>query len=491
MATILDLFKSNKKELYNDELIRIESRGLVNLPRAAALAASSPNVAADLIGGQIAGAIGGSANRPSDTIFKKGNPGSKPITITAATQAQLRDVVDGGYGKNGANGGGYVVKTSPSPDSVINDIAQGGSTTLGAATNLAIQSLNKYGSKSGFKALKEDLKTKKTGADKNGSFGASLYTNEKPFSKWSGDHVYADEYDSRASSDLKERKDKRTKDFGWDAANFKILDTESYKSTDDFKNAVAAYPNANQVPVLFKKYGNSTVIPFVGSISGISEDVSPEWNSFKYIGSPFKIYRYSGVERSLKFNLKLYYHTTNQRSVMIKKINYLKSLAFPYETASTIIYGEKTAKDAKNAQIAFSPNLLYVSIGDMYQSVFGYMESLSFSIDENTSWVNFERNPIDKVSEKSSLYPSVIDASISIKLIENNHEVLNGAATGTKTYNYNFDGRTTEVDIVEEKEESSKLKKEQSESKESQDSKDPDMKKLEAGLSTFLTNYMS
>jgi len=131
MATILDLFKSNKKELYNDELIRIESRGLVNLPRAAALAASSPNVAADLIGGQIAGAIGGSANRPSDTIFKKGNPGSKPITITAATQALLRDVVE--------KDTDYVIKQTPSPNSVISNINQGGSSVRVVATNLAIQ----------------------------------------------------------------------------------------------------------------------------------------------------------------------------------------------------------------------------------------------------------------------------------------------------------------------------------------------------------------
>ena len=430
MATILDLFKSQKKELYNKEEIRIESRGFVNLPRAAALATSSPNVAADLIGGQIAGVIGGSANRPSDTIFKKGNPGSKPITLTAATQAQLRDAVDGGYNTNC----GYVVKKDPSPNSVINDITQGGSTTQGVATNLAISALNKYGSKNGFKELKKALKTKREGDDKNGSFDAPKYTNQKPFSKFK-------------ENDEKKLVNRTNTDTDWDTATARILETESYKDSQAFKNEIEKYPNANQVPVLFKKYGNTSIIPFVGSVSGISEDVSPEWNGFRYLGSPFKIYRYNGVERSLKFNLKLYYHTFKQKDIMIKKINYLKSLAFPYEETSTITY----KYSSKSSQIAFSPNLLYVSIGDMYQNVFGYMESLSFSVEENTSWINFENNLIEKSSNESSLYPSVIDVSIGIKMIENNHKTEK-SPLGTTTYKYNFDGRTTENNIIEIKE---------------------------------------
>ena len=80
MPTILDLFKQQKKDLYGkSENIRIESRGLINPPRAAALLASSPNKLGDFIGNQIAGAIGGTANRPSDTIFRGKGLLSKPI----------------------------------------------------------------------------------------------------------------------------------------------------------------------------------------------------------------------------------------------------------------------------------------------------------------------------------------------------------------------------------------------------------------------------
>ena len=71
MATLQDLFKSQKKDLYGkSEAIRIDSRGLINPPRGAALLLSSPNTIGDLIGNQVAGAFRGSANRPSDTIFR-------------------------------------------------------------------------------------------------------------------------------------------------------------------------------------------------------------------------------------------------------------------------------------------------------------------------------------------------------------------------------------------------------------------------------------
>ena len=37
---------------------------------------------------------------------------------------------------------------------------------------------------------------------------------------------------------------------------------------------------------------------------GISETIQPEWQNFKYVGSPFNTYRYNGVERSIKFEIK-------------------------------------------------------------------------------------------------------------------------------------------------------------------------------------------
>jgi hypothetical protein len=391
MPTILELFDSGKKELYNKELIRIDSRGLINPPRAAALLASSPNSLGDLIGGQIAGAIGGVANRPSDTIFKGNSPLSKPVTLTAFTEAGLKDAVEIGTD--------YTVKQSPSPNSILNSISQGGSSIGGVATNLAIQSLNKFGSKDGLTKLSDSLKNK---SNENG------YTNKKPFST----HLKGTE------RTIVEKKN-------WSMSNEDLNDIQYFQNDKALQDWIKENRFANQVPITFKKFDSNTIVPFVGAISGISEDVQPEWTNFRYVGNPFKTYRYQGVERSIKFNLKLYYMDISSKESMIKKIEYLKSLAFPNEKLSEFSYG------GSQSQYAFSPNLISFSIGDLYKDMFGYMESLSFSIDDNTVWSNF--NPKNESDGDNTLYPSVMDVSIGIKIIEN-HKIED------KQFKYNFNG---------------------------------------------------
>ena len=91
MATILDLFKKNKESLYGGAAGQtfIDTRGVVNIPRVTALTTSSPNTLADLIGNQVGGIMKGSANRPSDTIFKSNQPFAKPVTLSSTPQGAI------------------------------------------------------------------------------------------------------------------------------------------------------------------------------------------------------------------------------------------------------------------------------------------------------------------------------------------------------------------------------------------------------------------
>ncbi|MFM1930524.1 MAG: hypothetical protein RL387_1852 [Bacteroidota bacterium] len=432
MATIADLFKNQEKDLYENEIVRIESRGLVNPPRAAALLASSPNAIGDVIGGQLAGIIGGSANRPSDTIYKGKTFIDKPVSITGVTEGLLKNSVEAGTN--------YYVKREPSSIPGIGPVpplfgksAPGGSTTAGTIANQAIKAINTLGGKKAVQTAAQKLKEKATvvygpidGKPVDDNVTNSKY--KEVYSEYKNDRTGRTEY---ISTELVKRKPNDN----WDLANTHVQEATGYNSLEEYNNTMKQFANANQVIVLFKKYGNKTVVPFVGAISGISEDIQPEWNGFKYIGSPFKVYRYNGVERSLKFNLKLYYFTEDEKWAMIQKVNYLKSLTFPYESVSEITYGESKG----TAQYAFSPNLLYVTLGDMYKNVFGYMESLSFSVDDNTTWPNFEPNGVSN-GKNADLYPSVIEVNISIKIIEN-HLTEKDEKSGTTTYRYNFDGR--------------------------------------------------
>jgi hypothetical protein len=452
MATIQDLFKSQKKELYGKENIRIESRGFIDPPRAAALLTSSPNKIGDIIGNQIGGALGGSANRPTDTIFKGTAFFRKPISLPAVTQALLRDSVE--------DGRSYFIKEAPSPNSIIGKIKQGASAPAGAIGMVAQTALNKFGSKKGLQKLAKDLKTAVGPAKGYGSaqsrteLGGKLLQVDKEFSKYkevigldlngkpANDLLTGDMVKSVVRRNIKE-------EGGWDVGNTHINERQKYDDLSQLKQDIKAYRVANQAWVLFKKEGNSSIIPFVGSVTGLSEDIQTEWTNFRYIGSPFKVNRYQGVERSLKFNLKLYYTTVIEKSAMIKKVNYLKSLTFPYEEISEMKYGE----DTQTSQYAFSPNLVYLTIGDMYKDVYGYIENLSFSVEDNTVWPsadpngNQEGRPLMNIltgyKNDNTLYPSVIDVSISMKLIENHKTVTEGGIT---KYKYNFDGISYEPD---------------------------------------------
>jgi hypothetical protein len=461
MPTILDLFDSSKKELYNDELIRIESRGLINPPRGAALLASSPNSLGDLIGGQLAGAIGGVANRPSDTIFKGTAFFRKPVTLTAFTEAGLRDAVDAGEK--------YYVKPNPSPPSVLAQLSQGGTSAKGLATNLAIGALNKYGSPKKLKGLFKNAINNLTDEDygtKNQSLkpGSDPLLSDKKFSKYKEIYQYGgfpiiynnsvNEIGKVLGTDnhVKSLK-QRPGIFKWDQGQKYVNETLSIEETQ-IPETITKYRDTNQIWVLFQKYGKSTVVPFAGAVSGISEDVTPEWTNFRYVGNPFKTYRYQGVERSLKFNLKLYYTTTEEKQAMISKINYLKSLAFPDDTISEITYGSSTSQ---TSQYAFSPNLVYLTIGDLYKKSFGYIESLSFSIDDNVTWPNADSNggsegtgiySLFGLKKDNTLYPSVIDVSIGMKLIENHTTEKVGTVT---KYKYDFDGNTYNADLYKNK----------------------------------------
>jgi ribosomal protein L20A (L18A) len=102
-------------------------------------------------------------------------------------------------------------------------------------------------------------------------------------------------------------------------------------------------------------------------------------------------------------------------------------LAFPDEKVSEFSYSGN-----QSSQYAFSPNLVFFSIGDLYKNMFGYVESLSFSIDDQSVWSTFPI-PNDKNDADNSLYPSVMDVSIGIKIIEN-HSIEN------KEFKYNFNG---------------------------------------------------
>jgi hypothetical protein len=425
MATLKDLFKQKETEVYGKTgKIFIESRGFINPPRGAALLASSPNALADLIGNQIGGAWGGNANRVSDTIFKNNTPFSKPISLFK-TQQGLKNAIK--------SGDQYYIKQSPSPSSLFAQIKNGGSTVGGVLANAAIKAVTKGGLKNIKKQLEgspENTYGVKYGNAENGK----LIKNDKKFS----------EYYKNKEGKLQ----KRDLGFGdngayWEDGQY-IINNADKITDDELKKA----EKNGHIVVTFGKIIDDMLnvdfnVPFIGSVTGISEDIQSEWTNFRYIGSPFKVNRFIGVERTIKFNLKLYYITSKEKDVMIKKINYLKSLTFPDTTIKTITFG-----DDKESQYSIAPNIVKFSMGSLYKNMPTILESLSFTIDDNISWPKMGYNKFDwEVEEKNDfetdnndenfMYPSVVNVAISLKIIEN-HKI--DTSNNTKVYKYDFDG---------------------------------------------------
>ena len=207
----------------------------------------------------------------------------------------------------------------------------------------------------------------------------------------------------------------------WDLINSEVLSAASNTDDKEYENALKKIDedniNLQQTFVKFRTYGktdsrkNDIILP--GTISGISEDFAPEWNSFKYIGSPFNLYRYGGVERTLKFDVKMYYLDSVTKASMINNLNRLRKLVFPDEDISVVTYpGDKKAV----SQLFFTPNIVYLTINGLYESILGIVDSLSFSIDDNTAWATTSNNLGG--DSKIKPYPTVINVSIGMKIIE-------------------------------------------------------------------------
>ena len=479
MPTILDLFNSNRSDLYqgqnigggekesqtnkNEGEIRkefkdrqspfrnrelyglqgtaiIESRGLINPARIAALAVSSPSPVADLIGSQLNGFLGGNANKPDDTIFKNKKVFSKPITLLATTQALQRDAVK--------EGEMYYIKSSPFPGNILKNFVSAFKNPA-AFVSMGAMALNKFGSKGAIKRLGELLKRKGDAPGYGPKFGQvddpiksitekyvkysthyTLFIPKKALERSSattGKDIYS--RTSNEKADVKVRQFTKMSDGNsqWDLINDTVLSNAGKAQFNDNKSVEEILKEifagaANKLPgyvyVVIRSYGktgadsasNSVVLP--GAISGISEDFAPEINSSKSIGSPFPLYRYGGVERTLKFELKVYALDPKHELYLRSNINKLRKLVYPDEDLSVVSYG-----DAAYSPMYFTPNMVQLTVYGLYSDLLCIVDTLSISIDDNTPWAT--NDFIFGDTSQDIPHPTVFNVSLGFRIINN------------------------------------------------------------------------
>jgi len=167
--------------------------------------------------------------------------------------------------------------------------------------------------------------------------------------------------------------------------------------------------DADFITLKFKSLNTNEAANFRATVTGISETVSPSWDTAKFIGSPFNYYTYSSIERSVSFNFKMYSTTPTQHVACWQRLNFLTGLAYP---------------QGYSGPYAVPPFVLF-TLGSLYKNQPTYIESLSYTMDDNAGWEIGSIGAPEKVTVngkqvliKDYKLPIVIDVSITLKLLE-------------------------------------------------------------------------
>lgn len=414
--------------IYGTETPRISLKGTVDPPRTLALAKAKYIGDKDAVKKapiSLASLMGGSANRPSDTIFESDS--SAPVS-RYSTPSSTGDWNALKYAVEKDKE--YLISKVPMGPNALSGVLKGDLNQMaGKAVGAAVGAAKKAIGKAVQKAVtskRRKNQAKPTSAKDKANKAGTLYNNKAKNSQ------YFTNYDSQKSSiGLVERKDKYKL---LDDVNAQLTNTPYFKDENDL-NTLTDTAKIGTPYIKIKPYGKPYLIAFPAVVSGISESITPEWNPFKYIGSPYNTYRYNGVERTLSFEFKLYYLNELTKQNMIGKLNSLRELAFPYNEINPIKYSDK------EVALTTSPNLIELSITGLYENIFGFVTQLEISIDDSTSWGG-DINMASSDKFGNELYPSVINVSFGMTIIEN-HQIDNGVRTQVMKYDFDGKGRNT------------------------------------------------
>jgi hypothetical protein len=174
----------------------------------------------------------------------------------------------------------------------------------------------------------------------------------------------------------------------------------------------------DMIPLKFISVSNSTQVQFRGTISGLSEQFSPSWESSRFIGSPFSLYTYQSIERTVQFSFKVFSLSAAEHKINWSKISYLASLCYPQEY--------------KGGAGAITAPFLKFTMGDLYREKECFIENMSYNIDDNYPWeIGLESKDLQNYR-----LPKIVEVTITLKFIE----------AKSNTHNYVINTTTNKLD---------------------------------------------
>ncbi len=168
---------------------------------------------------------------------------------------------------------------------------------------------------------------------------------------------------------------------------------------DDRPEDLPTLESYDFIPLKFWSVAKKAAVNFRAVVSGISETVSPSWDNNKFVGNPFNFYTYSGIERSVSFSFKVFALNEAELIAGWQKINFLTSLAYPQGYSYN--------------NLGVIPPFIKFTLGSMYNNKEGYIQDLTYEIDDNTTWETATDGRL-----KDFLLPKIINVNVTVKLVE-------------------------------------------------------------------------
>jgi len=190
------------------------------------------------------------------------------------------------------------------------------------------------------------------------------------------------------------------------------------------------------IPLYFRNIVTGETVHFRGTITGLSETVSPSWGSGKFSGNPFSYHTYESIERTVAFNFTIYPMNSFELANNWSKIEFLTSLTYPLGYQSGQIGSVRAP-------------IIYFTMGDLYKDKVCFIDSLQYTIPDNSNWqldgktkAEGERETdgdyLDRVgsskSDTSKGYklPHLVEVATTLKFIEQR----NNTEDRTKLYSF-------------------------------------------------------
>ena len=133
--------------------------------------------------------------------------------------------------------------------------------------------------------------------------------------------------------------------------------------------------HSDLIPFQFYDIENEALLVFRAFLEGISDSMSPEWTQQDYAGRPEQGHIYGGYSSSISFSFQAAPGSEEEFKAIWKKVNYLKGMTTP-----------SSYSGATGGGAYMTPPFMRLTIGDMFNDVYGYLTSLTISVNDDMDW---------------------------------------------------------------------------------------------------------